>query len=128
MGHLRRLHSYAHMWPPGVVEVDYAFEHSLAFSPRRDGHLVQPFRLQDAISAFRDGVLKRITALRHTDAYAMLLEYFYICRTTVLAASVGVVDETARRLVVYCSQSHVQGLQRVDCLKCGAHSPTDNLV
>ena len=23
-GHLRRLHSYAHMWPLGVVEVDYA--------------------------------------------------------------------------------------------------------
>ena len=57
MGHLRRLHSYAHMWPPGVVEVDYALESSLAFTPRRDGHLVQPFRLQDAIGAFRDGVL-----------------------------------------------------------------------
>lgn len=102
MGRLWRLHPYAHMWPLGVVEADYAFEYSLAFSPRRDVHLVQPFRLQDTVGTFRDGVLKWITALRHTDAYAMLLEDIYICRATVLASSVGVVYETARRLIVYC--------------------------
>ena len=110
MRRFRRLHPYAHMRPLSVVEADYALQNSPAFIAGSDSHLVQPFRLQDAVGSLRNGVFKRISALGHADAYTVLLELRYIRIATVLAAPVRVMDKAAGRLVIYRLQSHLQSL------------------
>ena len=128
MRRFRRLHSYAHMRPLRIVEADYSLQDSPAFIAGSDGHLVQPLCFQYSVSALRDGVFKRISALCHADAYTMDLQLSHIGVAAVLASSVGVMYKTAGRLIIYRRQGHFQGLQRVYGLQCGAHSPTDYLV
>ena len=60
MRRFRRLHPDAHMRPLRVVEADYALQDSPAFIAGSDSHLVQPFSLQDAVSALRDGVFNAV--------------------------------------------------------------------
>lgn len=124
----RSLHPDAHMRPLRIVEADYALQNSPAFIAGSDSHLVQPFCLQYPVGALRDGVLKRISALGHADAYTMALQLSHIGIAAVLAASVGVVDESACRIFIYCRQSHSKGLQRVDSLQCWTYGPANYLV
>ena len=116
------------MRPLRIVEADYALQDSLTFIAAGDSHLVQPFCLQYPVGALRDGVLKRITALCHADAYAVLLELRYIRIAAVLAAPVGVMDKPLCRIFTYRRQGHFQGLQRIYGLQCRPYSPADYLV
>ena len=116
------------MRPLGVVKADYPLKDGLAFVTRGDCHLVQPFSLQDSIGALGNGVLKRISALRHTDAYAVLPELRHIRVTAVLAASVRVMDKMTGRIIVYRREGHLQSLQRVYGLQCRTDRPADYLV
>lgn len=107
------------MWPLGVVEAYDPLQFGPAFLAGGYAHLVQPFRLQYAVGAFRHGVLERVSALGHADAYPVPLQFRHIRVAAVLASPVRVVDQTARRILVYCREGHLQGLERVYGLKCG---------
>lgn len=117
--HLRCLHPDAHVWPLGVVEAYDPLQFGPAFLAGGYAHLVQPFRLQYAVGASRHGVLERVSALGHADAYPVPLQFRHIRVAAVLASPVRVVDQTARRILVYCREGHLQGLERVYGLKCG---------
>ncbi len=78
----------------GVVEADDALKLGTAFLACGDSHLVQPLRLQYAVGAFRHGVLEGISALGHAYADTVALQFRHICIAAVLAAPVGMVDET----------------------------------
>ena len=81
------------MRPLRVIEVDYSLQSRLTFRPRGDCHFVKPFYLLDTIDPFRNGILKRLTALCHADAHAPLSEFRDILVAAVLTAPVGVVDK-----------------------------------
>lgn len=125
---LRGLHPDAHMRPLGVVEADDALKLEPAFFSGGYGHLIQPFGLQDAVGALRHSVLEGIAALGHTDADTMALQFRHIRVTAVLAAPVGMVDETPGSHVVYVRKRHTQCLKRICRLQCGADSPANDLV
>lgn len=111
-----------------VVEVDYALQDGLALLMCGYGHLVQPFALEDAVGAFGDCILKRIAALGHADAYAVLLEFGHIRVAAILASTVGMVDETVGRPLVNRPQCHPESLQRVFRLQSRADGPAHYLV
>lgn len=56
------------------------------------------------------------------------LELGYISVTTILAATIGMVDKPAGGLVINRIQCHSKGLERVYGLQGGTESPTDDLV
>ena len=125
---LRRLPSYAHMGAFRVVEADYALQDGLALLMCGYGHLVQPFALEDAVGAFGDCILERITALGHADAYAVFLEFGHIRVAAILTSAVGMVDETVSRPLVNRLQRHPESLQRVFRLQSRADGPANYLV
>lgn len=73
-----RLPADTHMGAFVVVEAYNTFEDALAFLPGGDFHLVEPFTLEDAVCALCNGVLQRISALGHTDADTMALQFCHI--------------------------------------------------
>ena len=63
MDAFRRLPADAHVGTLRAVEINDACQLHLACRPVRDGHLVEPFTLEDPVRPLGDGVLERITAL-----------------------------------------------------------------
>ena len=103
----------AHMRSLRVVEVNDTAKFQLADFPGRDGHLVEPLAFEDAVGTLRDGIFQRVSTLGHANADAMLLELGYISVTTILAATIGMVDKPAGGLVTNRIQCHSKGLERV---------------
>ena len=89
----------AHMRSLRVVEVNDTAKFQLADFSGRDGHLVEPLAFEDAVGTLRDGIFQRVSTLGHANADAMLLELGYISVTTILAATIGMVDKPAGGLV-----------------------------
>ncbi len=76
------------MWPLCVVKVYNAGKFQLTVRPCRNGHLVEPFALEDTIGTLCNGIFQRIPALGHADIYAVALELGHICIAAILATAV----------------------------------------
>ena len=76
------------MGPLRIVKVNNACEFHLADFTGRNGHLVEPFALEDTIGTLCNGIFQRIPALGHADTYAVALELGHICIAAVLATAV----------------------------------------
>ena len=57
-----------------------------------DGFAIEFLRLDNAINTLRNTIIRRLVILRHTDGYVVVVQLIYIVVTTVLHASVRVVD------------------------------------
>ena len=78
----------AHVRALIVVEPDDTFQDDLTFGPGGDGHLVEPFALEDAVGALGYGIFQRIPALGHTNADSVLPQLRHVRITTVLTPPV----------------------------------------
>ena len=68
----------AHVRSFVIVEAYNPLEFPLASLIRGDGHPVEPFRLQYAISPLCDGIIQRVAALCHANLVSRLLRMPYI--------------------------------------------------
>ena len=80
----------AHVRSFVIVEAYNPLEFPLASLVRGDGHSVEPFRLQYAISPLCDGILQRVAALCHANLRAAALKDSHIHLAAILAATVRV--------------------------------------
>ena len=86
-------------------------------------HPVEPFALQDAVHAFRHGIVRGLVVLRHADGYMMAFQTFHIGVATVLYAPVGVMDQPLQVVFPGAGYRHLQCLYRIYGMKAGGQSP-----
>ena len=72
-----------------VVEVYYVVQLALAVLKVSKFHIIEPFRLDNAIGTLGYGVLKRVSALCHAYPHAMACQQLYIRARAVSFPEIG---------------------------------------